>query len=527
MAISSFSNKVESISSQTQQFGRATTGFISELRNRHISVPNAESTHDKMLQTFQNTMHQISQIKNDIVKSTTYYNQEEMFLYTAQVTGYETALLEQLNTFNDAVLTYYPTAKIAYGEPCIGDKTAPKIETRNPKVLQMLENCSYIRKIRGDGNCFLSSFTTCLLENLVEKKQIETLLNLIIADEKIDFQLKEELVNILLYIPEHPSQLEVILKNNHKILPFINYFRQVAANEMKYNKIIRNDCEPTFSSEIEMVYHVNVANQSYESLVDKYVLSMGTDFCHHMIVALCRKLDFPVCIIDPKIGAENGVNVLDRPNAAATFCRQDNHYYVLYPRQAAPILPIQAPSITLPVQQIYPGTQTRPTEIIVNCKVPSGHHLYIRGSGNDLNWGKGIQLTKIDDETWAYLPSTGLQDMQYKFLIDDVVWQEGDDNKISQGKIEGTNRPRFAPTAQIFVKFNGNGTLFIHGTGPGMSWQQGVRLDKIDNNTWVFNTLTQFENFEYKLVLNDQTWENGPNHRINCGKKEEIIPQFN
>lgn len=117
--------------------------------------------------------------------------------------------------------------------------------------------------------------------------------------------------------------------------------------------------------------------------------------------------------------------------------------------------------------------------------------------------------------------------MQYKFLIDDVVWQEGDDNKISQGKIEGTNRPRFAPTAQIFVKFNGNGTLFIHGTGPGMSWQQGVRLDKIDNNTWVFNTLTQFENFEYKLVLNDQTWENGPNHRINCGKKEEIIPQFN
>jgi len=531
MAIS-FISEVKNISLKTEQFGKETKTCISALQKRNISVANAESTHDKILQTFNNTMSEISQIKFHLNKSTTYYNEDEMVAYISQVTGYETILLEQLNTFNDAVLTYYPTARINYGARCIGDKIAPKIETSNVKVLQMLANCSCIREIRGDGNCFLSAFTTRLLENLVEKKQIDTLINLIIADEKIDSQLKEGLVNTLFYITEYPSQLDVILKDNHKILPFINYFRQVAANEMKYNNVTRNVCEPTFSSEVEDVYRGNVVNQTYESLVDKYVLSMGVDFCHQMIAALCRKLDFNVCVIDPKIGAANGITVLNKTHIDATFCRKDNHYFVLYPRQGTSILPMQGPSITVPIQQDYHGNQTRPTEIIVKCRLPKGHHLFIRGIGNGLSWEKGTQLTKIDDETWAYRSMIGLQDMQYKFLIDDnnAMWQEGNDNKISQGKIEGIEHPSFAGfTTQIKVKFNaGNSRLFIRGNGPGMGWNQGegVELKKIDNNTWVFNA-TALENFEYKLLLNDQTWENGPNHRINCGKKEEIIPQFN
>lgn len=527
MAIS-FSSQIQNLNKKTNQLDNTINTIIPQLQGKKLSVVDAESIHNKIFETFQQVNIELSQLGTQIEKQTTYSNQEEMFQYKKSIIDIETSISKKLKTFNETVLTYCPTAKIFLDEPCIHDKTAPKINTSNAKILQMLEKCSYIREVRGDGNCFLSAFTTRFLENLVKKNNSEQFIQLLTEDGLEASELKTELVTTLFSITD-PSQLETILKNNHAIWPFISYFRQLAALEMKKDP---DRYSPSFLAEVEYTYGGTTQGQSYESLVDKYVLTMGVDFSQPAMIALCEKLDFPILIIDPIIGSPEGVNILDKSYADATFCRneEERHYFVLYPREEAPLaLPMiqQAPSIII---QNPPRIQTRPTEIIVRCKVPDGHHLYIRGDGNGLNWEKGIQLTQIDDDTWAYLSSAELKDMKYKFLIDDEGWQEGGDNKISQGKIEGTNQPHFTPTAQIRVRCDaGKGEVFIRGNGPGMSWDdgKGIMLHRVDNNTLIFTTYAPFKKFEYKLLLRDEKWENGHNHSIEFGKKAEHIPQFN
>jgi hypothetical protein len=300
-------------------------------------------------------------------------------------------------------------------------------------------------------------------------------------------------------------------------------------------KEYRDDFEAFFLSEIGDIFHGKTEGQSYESLVDNYVLAMGVDFSHPMITALCRKLHFSVLIIDPKIGAQSSVNILDSSGASGTFCRNGEHYFVLYTPEEA--LPIPVPVIPLPSHQL------QPTEMMFKCKIPIGHTLFIRGSGNGLSWEKSSPLTPIDEDTWSLHSHTPLEDMEYKFRLDDALWEDGDNHKMVQGKIDEAH-PRFTlppssrvemsdtlskpiRTTQITVKFDTelkNG-LSLCGNGPGMNWEKGIELRNIGHGVWAFETQSDFENFEYKIVFNGK-WEDGDNHKIDCGKKEEIAPKF-
>jgi hypothetical protein len=447
MAITVFS-KVKNLSSNTQTFGRETGTLISNLQGRRISIDNAsaQSMHHSFSNAFEKMMGDVANIKLDIHKQTNYSNQEEMFNLIAQVSDDEKTLMSGFTLFNNTVLTYCPTAKIPYGAPCIGAKTAPSVGTANAKVLEMLAGCQSIRAIRGDGNCFLSSLTTRFLEKSVQEKAIESFIDLISNDGIDASELKTELILTLIDLQEYPSQLENVLQNNQKILPFVSYFRQVAAKEMKEH---RGDFEAFFLADIEDIYQGNTKDQSYEQLVDKYVLTMGVDFSQPMITALCRKLNFPVNIIDPKIGAQGGINILDAQATSGTFCRNDVHYFVLYPREGAS-------PVALPVQR-------------------ERHH--------------------------ADLPSP----------------------------VQVSTVP-VAPirTTQITVRFDagyGNG-LFIRGGGPEMSWDRGTELRNVGGDAWVFETRSDFQNFEYKILINDEKWEVDNNHRAECGKKEEVFPRF-
>jgi len=117
--------------------------------------------------------------------------------------------------------------------------------------------------------------------------------------------------------------------------------------------------------------------------------------------------------------------------------------------------------------------------------------------------------------------------MEYKFLLDDEIWQDSGNNKISKGSIDEAN-PRCTFTTRITIKCDASqGTPFIRGNGPGMNnWATGIELRRIDNNTYVFETQNNFEKFEYKILRNNETWENSGDRKIAYGKKEEIIPQF-
>lgn len=71
----------------------------------------------------------------------------------------------------------------------------------------------------------------------------------------------------------------------------------------------------------------------------------------------------------------------------------------------------------------------------------------------------------------------------------------------------------------------GGRKLFIRGTGPGMSWEKGIELVQVDGK-WVFEIQLEFNLFEFKVLLDDQQWEQGENHEAKSGKTLEIVPRF-
>jgi hypothetical protein len=175
--------------------------------------------------------------------------------------------------------------------------------------------------------------------------------------------------------------------------------------------------------------------------------------------------------------------------------------------------------------------------IHVHASVPPGKTLYIRGNEGGLNWQKGQPLVQVDDHHWTYRLSKNFNQLEYKILIDDEPvsgWEEGDNRKFELGN--NVIKPNFRTTplhslrksTRLSIRYNAvsGKTPKIYGTGPGMSWNKGVPLKNVGQDLWIWDTSESFDNFEYKIVLNDVEWEKGPNHRSHHGKKEEILPRF-
>lgn len=70
--------------------------------------------------------------------------------------------------------------------------------------------------------------------------------------------------------------------------------------------------------------------------------------------------------------------------------------------------------------------------------------------------------------------------------------------------------------------------IYIRGNGPGLNWEKGIPLIQIDWETWELQIANAEAEFEYKLVLNDEStrWEQGGNHKIAPGKKEVVQHGF-
>src|ERR1700722_17678855 len=324
---SPYSTTINALDIRAKEFIDQTNSFIKYLEGRQVTIKATEKFHKNVEGIFKKNLEEITAVGSHIQRNADPTNVDLSLV--EQLTGCEDKFKEQLNRFNDAVLTHFPTAKIPYGNPCIEDRQA--IKKGN-----MPGNATHLRKIRGDGNCFLSSFLTRFLETLSEKKCIGKFIEFIYSDGMDAPELKEELVKTLFELMDSPSELEETLKNNHKVLPFIHYFRQLAAKWMKEEH--EEVFEVCFRVELEKDYGVAINNLSYEKLIDKYVLTMGVDFSQPMIIALCRKLNFPVKIY--RMSDFTGANALDEPHAFASFCLKDNHYFILYTPEDTSDLPI-------------------------------------------------------------------------------------------------------------------------------------------------------------------------------------------
>ena len=466
------------------------------LPGKTLSTSEVESKHHEMQQIFTAAMEQIAAHKATLQQGTTTANQEARFSAALPLTQTEDRLTHAFRRYNDTLLTHYPTAKIAYGRACVG----PKTPCPTP-----ISGCTSMREIRGDGNCFLSAFTTRLLETFATQRCLDILMNLTTRDGLDLPELKEGIMQKLLTLFSDPSQIETFLQNNENILPFISYFRHITAKEILQNT---SQFEVVLRADLEQVYQVaSASTQPLDTLVQQHIIPMGIDFSHSMITALCQKINFPIKIIDPKLGAPTGIDILDGQEAKAIFCRNGEHYYVLYLPEVAP----------------------PPLEIIATCLPPPGCLLTIRGRGDGLSWNQGIALIDAGNATWG-LP-LGLKlapQTEYKCLLNDKIYEEGHNHIVPEAGII-TISPFFLLSIQITVIYPASEltNLFIRGEGgEGLNWERGIALQRISPDTWIYDARNILSHLTYKILINDTIWQQGPNLQITRGKREQITPFF-
>ncbi len=174
------------------------------------------------------------------------------------------------------------------------------------------------------------------------------------------------------------------------------------------------------------------------------------------------------------------------------------------------------------------------TVILIKCKdIPIDQDLFIRGSGEELNWSHGVKLVRIDAETFGFkIKARFSGELEYKLLLNDDSsrWEEGPNRKISVGKrIECT--PSFPvsmlpPLKRTVIEVNfampPGKTLSISGTGPLGNWDRKVELKPKGKSTTQWLSLDgEIPAFEYKFRIDD-VWETGPNRQAESGKKAEV-----
>jgi hypothetical protein len=86
------------------------------------------------------------------------------------------------------------------------------------------------------------------------------------------------------------------------------------------------------------------------------------------------------------------------------------------------------------------------------------------------------------------------------------------------------------PITYITIKYDpgyGN-SLSICGSGPKMNWdpEKAVPLRCVGNDIWIYETSETFEEFNFKILLNNKTWEDGSDHFIHRNNPVQITPHF-
>lgn len=91
----------------------------------------------------------------------------------------------------------------------------------------------------------------------------------------------------------------------------------------------------------------------------------------------------------------------------------------------------------------------------------------------------------------------------------------------------GTATKRTGNTRVIVHCNTGFGNmLFLRGDGAGLNWEKGVALRNINEDTWVWETERPFTQCSFKVMLNDNRYEQGENHPLVCHEQVECYPTF-
>lgn len=86
-----------------------------------------------------------------------------------------------------------------------------------------------------------------------------------------------------------------------------------------------------------------------------------------------------------------------------------------------------------------------------------------------------------------------------------------------------------ANKTRIVVQLNADfpSPIYLRGEGLSeLSWEKGIAMQHTKPDEWVFETETPFTTGEFKVLVNDTTYELGENHPLYPGASIRINPKF-
>ncbi|MBS0653465.1 MAG: hypothetical protein JSR39_08080 [Verrucomicrobia bacterium] len=87
-------------------------------------------------------------------------------------------------------------------------------------------------------------------------------------------------------------------------------------------------------------------------------------------------------------------------------------------------------AVSEPIDGNKPNLTAR---IVVNYEGNDGDKLYIRGTGPNMSWGPGIELRK-EGSQWIYESSEPFETFNFKLMLNDQLWETGDNHTVESGK---------------------------------------------------------------------------------------------
>lgn len=70
-------------------------------------------------------------------------------------------------------------------------------------------------------------------------------------------------------------------------------------------------------------------------------------------------------------------------------------------------------------------------------------------------------------------------------------------------------------------------SLFIRGEGVAtLSWDKGIAMKNISPNDWIWESDRPCSTVQFKVLINDNCYEQGENHTIAFGQASEFSPKF-
>ncbi len=69
--------------------------------------------------------------------------------------------------------------------------------------------------------------------------------------------------------------------------------------------------------------------------------------------------------------------------------------------------------------------------------------------------------------------------------------------------------------------------LYIRGQGAGLSWDRGLPMSNEGKDIWIWETKTNIpDDCQFKILIDDQRFEEGPNHQLVGREICTIRPRF-